>query len=125
MKTLLLAAALAGAAPMCCAAASPSNKLDEAFAGTVISTYSDGRKAKLWLNRDGSYTAEGRRHDRSSGHWKIKGEQICLRQSHPPTLPFSYCTAIPSGRNGASWPAKSVFGDPITVRLVPGRSGAS
>lgn len=95
--------------------------LRPAFENTIVSTYPDGRQAKLWLNPDGTYAAEGRRHDRSSGHWKIRGERICLRQSHPPTLPFSYCTNVPSGGVGASWNAKAVTGEPIRVKLVAGR----
>lgn len=110
---------VAAAAVLCGAAA--ASDLSAAFKGTVVSTYPDGRRAELWLNPDGSYTAEGRRHDRSSGHWKLKGAKICLRQSHPPTLPISYCTAVPSGGVGSAWSAKAVTGEPIRVRLVEGR----
>jgi hypothetical protein len=103
-------------------AAADQSQLAPAFKNTVVSTYPDGRTARLWLSSDGSYTAEGRRKDRSSGHWKVKGDKICLRQSHPATLPLSYCTALPSGGVGSTWSAKSVFGDPLKVTLVAGRS---
>ena len=118
MRQLLIAAALAVAFP--CGAADKS-ALAAAFRSTVVSTYPDGRQAKLWLNSNGSYTAEGRRHGRSRGNWKIKGDQICLRQTKPPSVPFSYCTVIPHGGVGATWKAKAVTGEAITVKVVKGR----
>ena len=113
LTALAIAAALAGA--------TDSPALRAAFKATIVSTYPDGRQAELWLNKDGSYIAEGRRHDRSNGHWTVKDERICLKQSQPPTLPFSYCTAVPSGGVGATWSAKSVTGEPIQVKVVAGR----
>ena len=125
----LIAFTLVGAslAPLTQASAADGQPdISAAFKGTIVSTYSDGRQAKLWLASDGSYKAEGRKHDPSNGKWRIKGEQICLNQSHPhPMLPITYCTAIPSGGVGRSWAAKSVMGDPIKVKLVAGgRTGA-
>ncbi len=93
-----------------------------AFGNTVVSTYPDGRKARLWLKEDGSYTATGRRGKASSGVWSIKGDKICLKQKKPSAGPFSYCTATPSGGIGASWKAKAVTGEPITVTLVKGKA---
>lgn len=119
-RELLFAAAVAGVALGCAVpvlAAAPAS-LEPAFSGTIVSTYPDGRQGKLWLNADGSYTAEGRRHKPSSGKWTLKGERICLKQSKPPTVPFaSYCTQVPSG---TSWSAKAVTGEPIKVKLVLG-----
>ncbi len=115
---LFAAAALAVALP--CGAADKS-ALAAAFKNTVVSTYPDGRKAELWLNSDGTYTAEGRRHGKSQGKWTLKGDQICLKQSKPPTVPFSYCSAIPNGGVGATWKAKAVTGEAITVKVVKGR----
>mgnify|MGYP001551547243 CR=1 FL=1 len=88
--------------------------------GTIVSTYPDGRTAELYLQRDGSYQARGRRGDPSSGHWKVKDDQLCLSQSRPLPVPFSYCTPIPSTGLHASWSAKAVTGEPIRVRLVKG-----
>ncbi len=96
--------------------------LKAAFNSTIVSTYPDGRKAELWLHPDGSYTAEGRRHDRSSGHWKVKGEALCLKQSHPLSVPFSFCTPITQAKIGARWSGKAVTGEPITIQLVRGRT---
>ena len=96
--------------------------LRAAFDSTIVSTYPDGRKAELWLHPDGSYTAEGRRHDRSSGHWKVKGESLCLKQSHPLPVPFSFCTPIAQARIGARWSGKAVTGEPITIQLIRGRT---
>ena len=82
MRKPVLAAALlvAGAAPAL--AASPVT-LAAAFDNTIISTYEDGRIAKLWLDPDGRYRGEGRRGDASNGRWKVKGEKLCLRQARP------------------------------------------
>jgi hypothetical protein len=119
MRRVPIAVCLAAAAVVCGAADRPG--LAKAFKGTVVSTYPDGRQGELWLNADGSYTAEGRRHDRSSGHWKLKDEQICLKQSKPLPVPFSYCTNAPSSGKGA-WSAKAVSGETIRVKIVPGRA---
>ena len=59
------------------ALAAPS-ALEKSFGNTIVSTYPDGRQAELWLQRGGTYAAEGRRHDRSSGHWKVKDGKLCL-----------------------------------------------
>jgi hypothetical protein len=101
-------------------AAGPTG-IEAAFGNTIISTYPDGRQAKLWLKDGGTYTAEGRRHDPSSGTWKIKGGQVCLLQRKPATVPVSYCTAVPAGGVGTDWAAKSVFGDALKVKLVAGK----
>jgi hypothetical protein len=99
--------------------------VEKAFGNTIVSTYPDGRTAELWLKPDGTYTAEGRRHDPSRGHWRVKGNRLCLSQVRPMPSPFTYCTAIPASGMGGAWPAKAVSGERITVRLVHGhRSGA-
>jgi len=119
MKQIAFAGAAAASALL--VAGADKSDLAPAFENTVVSTYPDGRTARLWLSADGAYTAEGRRKDRSRGRWKLKGDKICLKQSDPPTLPIAYCTTIPSGGVGSTWSAKSVFGDPLKVKLVPGR----
>lgn len=101
------------------ARAAPS-PVSQAFGNTILSTYPDGRQGELWLQPDGSYTAEGRKHDASRGHWRVKGSRLCLSQVRPMPSPFSYCTAIPSGGMGHAWSAKAVTGEPIKVKLVRG-----
>jgi hypothetical protein len=119
LRLTLATAALALALSEPVARAQASNAaLEPAFKGTIISTYPDGRTAKLWLNPDGTYRGQGRRGKPSSGKWTLKGSQICLKQSKPMGAPFSYCTAVP---DGASWSAKAVTGEPIRVKLVSGR----
>lgn len=114
-------AALAIAAAPTSARQSKAPDISPAFGNTVVSTYPDGRKAHLWLAEDGSYTATGRRKTPSSGVWTMKGEKICLKQKKPMAGPFSYCTQAPGGVVGASWKAKAVTGEPITVTLVKGK----
>ena len=102
-----------------CAAKTPEG-IQKAFGNTIVSTYPDGRQAKLWLQPSGDYTAEGRKHDPSSGHWNVSGDKLCLKQTHPASVPFfKYCTPIPTSD---TWTAKAVTGEPIRVRLVRGRA---
>ena len=95
--------------------------IDAAFDNTIISTFPDGRQGKLWLDRDGTYTGEGRRHDPSSGAWVLKSGELCLQQYRPIPVPFNYCTPIPNTGVGSHWNAKSVFGDAIVISVVAGR----
>jgi hypothetical protein len=97
------------------ASASAPPALEKAFRGTIVSTYPDGRTAELWMNPDGTYTSMGRRHDRHSGHWALKGDKVCFKRGL-----FGYCTAIPSE---SDFSTKAVTGEPIKVRLTPGRDG--
>lgn len=109
------------AALMVCSAASATDTsaLNPAFGNTVVSTYPDGRTAELWLQRGGDYSAMGRRGDRSSGHWTLKGDRVCLKQSRPFWTPFTYCASLPTG---TTWSAKAVTGEPVKVRVVQGVS---
>src|SRR5271165_2274153 len=122
MTRFLAPLGLAFSLAVCGAHANPS-MVDKAFGNTIVSTYPDGRTAELWLNPDGSYTAEGRKHDPSRGHWRVKGDRLCLNQARPVPSPFSYCTTIPSSGMGRDWPAKAVTGERITVKLVHGHRG--
>ena len=108
--------ALTGVFVLCAAAAQAAPpQLERAFRGTIVSTYPDGRQAELWLNPDGSYTSEGRRHDRHHGHWQLRGDKVCFRR-----FIFTYCMGIPQGN---AFTAKAVTGETIHVRLEPGREG--
>jgi hypothetical protein len=96
--------------------------VEKAFGNTIVSTYPDGRQGQLWLQPGGAYAAQGRRHDPSSGHWSVKGDKLCLKQTKPIFAPFSFCTQVPSGGVGSTWSAKAVTGEDIKVKLVKGRS---
>lgn len=102
-------------------AATAGSNLEAAFGNTIVSTYPDGRTGRLWLDKDGSYAASGRRHDPSSGRWSLSGDKICLRQSRPIPVPFHYCAPVPHGGLGAAWSGKAVTGEPIRLQLVAGR----
>jgi hypothetical protein len=97
--------------------------LEKAFGATIVSTYPDGRQGELWLRKDGSYTAAGRRGDRSSGVWQVKGDKLCMKQKTPFPAPFSYCTLIPPAGIETSWSGKAFTGEAITIKLVRGMHG--
>jgi hypothetical protein len=116
LGVLAAGCAVGSAAPT---AATPVSTLEPAFKGTIVSTYPDGRTARLWLAPDGTYRGEGRRKKPSSGQWTLKGEEICLRQSKPFPAPISYCTPLVTG--STSWSGRAVTGEPIKITLLPGR----
>ena len=116
-----LALAGLGAASVLAGTAQAS-PVDAAFGNTILSTYPDGRTGELWLHPDGSYTAEGRRGDPSSGRWSTKGAKLCLKQQHPMPSFMSFCSAVPPNGLRDGWSSKAVTGEPIKVRLVQGRA---
>lgn len=116
MIVLFAAVALATASP-----ADALSGLEAAFANTVVSTYPDGRRARLWLKRDGAYTASGRRGKLSSGTWKLNSGKVCLRQRRPVPAPLVYCSAYKAGGVGTRWSGRAVTGEPIRIELVAGR----
>lgn len=92
-----------------------------AFGNTVKTFYADGRSQRIWLKPDGRWEAIGRRGTHSSGKWTQKGEKVCLRQTKPIPVPFSYCTHFPpEGGVGAVWTGKDMAGEPIRLTVVPG-----
>jgi hypothetical protein len=49
----------------------------------------------------------------------MKGDKVCLRQTHPPTLPISFCQVFPDDpEKGVD--AKDLTGTPIHLKLVAG-----
>lgn len=111
---LLRALALTGGLVLLSAAARPP-ALDKAFSSTIISTYPDGRTARLWMRPGGAYTSMGRRGDRHSGHWSMRGDKVCFRRGL-----FGYCTPMPTE---TAFTTRAITGETIKVRLVPGRQG--
>ena len=105
------------------AQAAPSTPalLDAAFRNTIVSTYPDGRTARLWLEPGGAYRGQGRRGGTTSGRWVVDGANICMTQRRPIPLPVRYCTPVVRGEVGSHWTAKAVTGETITVQIVAGR----
>jgi hypothetical protein len=92
-----------------------------AFGNTIVSTYPDGRTAETWLKADGTYTGLGRKKtDPSSGHWTIKGESICLKQSKPFAFGVTVCIKVPQSGLEKGFQNKAVTGEMTTVTLVHG-----
>jgi hypothetical protein len=113
-------ACLAAASLIAAGVHAAPTQVQAAFGNTIVSTYPDGRQARLWLQPGGAYSAKGRRNDPSSGHWSIKGAKLCLKQAHPFPAPFAFCTPIPSNGLTGTWSARAVTGEAIKVKLVPG-----
>jgi hypothetical protein len=109
-----LAASNAGAVPTTAAA---PDMVQKAFGNTIVFTYPDGRTALLWLRPGGEFSGKGRHRIPYSGTWAEKGDKLCLKQTRPVPIPFSFCTPIPSG---ADWTGKAITGEPLKLRLLPG-----
>jgi hypothetical protein len=120
IHAMVCALALAGASLAPAWAADAARTLEPALGRTIVSTHPDGRKARLWLSRDGSYAAEGRAGQRSGGHWTLMGDKLCLTQSRPIPIPFSYCKPVPPVEVGKPWRDVAVNGDSVTNEVVPG-----
>lgn len=103
------------------AAAEPATGLEPAFGNTIVSTHPDGRQAKLWLNADHTFQAQGRAGNRSSGVWRVRGRRLCLTQRQPVSIPFSYCHTYPRVTLGARWRDRAVNGDAVVNAVVAGR----
>lgn len=103
------------------AQAADFSRIAAAFGNTVLSIYPDGRSQKIWLHPDGGWNGVGRNGAPLDGHWTMKGDKVCLRQSHPPTLPFSYCTVFPTDPHiGVTWASHDFAGRPIELTVVKG-----
>lgn len=99
----------------------PTETLRPAFENTLVSTYPDGRTARLWLNANGTFTGQGRRGRPNAGVWTVKGAEVCLRQRRPVPVPLTFCTPIVAGGVGTTWTTKAVTGEQVRVTLVAGR----
>ncbi|MDB5467785.1 MAG: hypothetical protein JWQ46_2547 [Phenylobacterium sp.] len=103
------------------AQAAATADLQPAFGNTVVSTYPDGRTLQVWLHPDGSWDGQSRRGTALAGHWTVKGDKVCFRQSTPPTLPISFCSPFPQHPEvGAQWASKDISGTPIHLTLEKG-----
>ncbi len=114
MLVLLAAFALHAATP-------GEDPLAAAYGNTLVSTYPDGRTARLWLSPGGRYTGQGRRGGRNAGVWSVRGASVCFSQRRPIPVPIRYCTPMVTGGVGTRWTARAVTGETIRVEVVPGR----
>ncbi|MDP1738737.1 MAG: hypothetical protein Q8L23_15015 [Caulobacter sp.] len=104
------------------ATATPEAALEPAFGATIVSTHPDGRKARLWLHRDHSYTAQGRKGQRSGGTWRLsKDGKLCLRQKRPLPIPVAYCRSPPTAQAGRPWKDTAFNGEPVVNEIVRAR----
>jgi glutamine cyclotransferase len=102
---------------------SPPGEADLApvFGNTLVSTYPDGRTARLWMRAGGVYEGTGRRGEHTAGSWRVRDGKVCFSQRRPIPMPVTYCTPIVRGSVGARWTARAVTGETIQVQLVAGR----
>ena len=109
-------------APPALAATTPDAAVAPAFGNTVLSIYPDGRSQKIWIKPDGSWNGLSRRGNPLAGTWRVKQDQVCVKQSQPPTLPVAFCMPFPSDPHvGSTWPAKDMLGTPIHLTIVKGK----
>jgi hypothetical protein len=106
------------------AGSAQASTVQAAVGNTIISTYPDGRTAELWLQADGAYTGKGRKGDQLGGRWTIKADKLCMRQSRPFAIFFSFCAVIPDVGLNVAWPSRAPTGEAITIRVVPGKVGS-
>jgi hypothetical protein len=119
------AVALAASFTALNAQAADLSRLATAFGNTIMSIYPDGRTQKIWLHPDGQWDGIGRKGQALAGKWTLKGDRVCLRQTKPPTLPFSYCSAFPEDAHvGVTWTSKDFVGTPIRLTVVKGMADA-
>ncbi|THD78022.1 MAG: hypothetical protein E7812_12595 [Phenylobacterium sp.] len=124
---MLIRTALAVAASFTAlnAQAADLSRIAAAFGNTVMSVYPDGRTQKIWLHPDGNWDGVGRSNQALAGHWTLKDDRVCLRQTKPPTLPFSYCAAFPTDPHiGITWTGKDFAGAPIKLTVLKGMAEA-
>tara|TARA_R110002051_G_scaffold103505_4_gene175398 strand:+ start:531 stop:881 length:351 start_codon:yes stop_codon:yes gene_type:complete len=95
--------------------------LEAAFTNTLVSTYPDGRTARLWLAADGRFEGQDRRGGRNGGFWQVRDGKLCLNQRRPLPLPGQFCTPIVRVSVGSSWNTRAMTGETIRVTLVAGR----
>lgn len=124
MNRKFCAVAFIAALALAIAAPASASTVQAAVGNTIVSTYPDGRTAELWLQADGAYTGKSRNGEQLGGHWTVKGDKLCMRQSRPFPIFFSFCAAIPGVGLNVSWPSRAPTGEAITVRVVPGKSGS-
>ena len=98
-------------------------RLAPALGNVIVSTHPDGRQARLWLRRDGSWAAQGRAGNRSAGTWKIRGEKLCLKQRTPVQIPIAYCKPVPAEGVDKQWRDVAVNGDQVTNEIVRASKG--
>ena len=98
-----------------------ASDLQAAFRNTLVSTYPDGRTARLWLAEDGQYEGQDRRGGRNAGVWRVRDGKLCLSQRRPLPMPGQFCTPIVRVAVGGSWSTRAMTGETIRVTLVAGR----
>ena len=97
-----------------------SSGLEPAFGNTIVSTHPDGRQARLWLSADHRFRAQGRGGNRSSGVWRVRGDQLCLTQRRPLPIPIPYCHRFPRLSVGDRWNDTASNGDAVINQIVAG-----
>ena len=69
-STLVLAAGLSGAA------VASDDPMAGAYGNTVLVTNAKGETSKIWINKDGTYTAQGADGKQGTGKWALKDGKL-------------------------------------------------
>ena len=81
----------------------------------VASLEAQGKRVEAFILSLTDQAVAGKRY--AAGKWTVKGEKVCLRQTHPPTLPISFCQVLPADPT-AGVDSKDLLGTKIHLKLV-------
>jgi hypothetical protein len=104
MRKLLLAAILLGSTPAL------ADTWTGTYGGTIVSTYSDGRVVKVYVNADHSYSIALPNGQVLNGTWADAGGQSCFTLSNPPPDAKPACFPIKEYKVGDTFEGDDATG---------------
>lgn len=119
----LLAFSLAGAA------FAADDPMSGVYGNTIVVTNAKGESTKLWINKDGTYKAQGADGKSGTGKWVVKenNTKYCSTPDLPATAPAGTaapketCSEFKGGHKaGDKWQQKDAEGQTITVEIKAG-----
>ena len=119
-STLVLAAGLSGAA------VASDDPMAGAYGNTVLVTNAKGETSKIWINKDGSYKAQGADGKQGTGKWALKenGKKYCATANLPADAPKETpapkeaCSDFTGPHKvGDKWEQNDANGQKVTVEI--------
>lgn len=123
LRTLLCAAAFAGASSIGVNSAKADNTgMELAFGNTIVSSYRDGGWVRHWFDQDGSYRSHFKDGRRLTGRWSREGERLCINDIRPRMIVSRFCSRFTPVDGSRSWFVRDPLGRQVENRLVRGRA---